>query len=215
MLFRSGATASGVSTIKDDGTGSIYLGGNTTSTPNISTDPGYPAQLDDDRPLAVNSITVNEASPYAVFTVTANKRDQAIEDVAGIVSFVDAETLATNGVNSVRDLANVTTTTRSTFTPMSDAISPSSATARIAFPVRVRETKSESPTTATATTTKTMPWTFVTSRPNGNQLPWSGAGTGNPYVVVPKNPRALFWRKSEAPIAVMSGTRRGALRSGR
>ena len=61
----------GIATIKDDGTGSIYkYSGTNSATPLTSSDSGYPAQLDDDRPLTVNSITVNEGSPYATFTVT-------------------------------------------------------------------------------------------------------------------------------------------------
>ncbi len=66
---------SGNSTIVDDGTGSIYLGNNNSSTPNAANDtdpngPDYPAYLDDDRPVTVNSIVVNEASPYAVLTIS-------------------------------------------------------------------------------------------------------------------------------------------------
>jgi len=60
----------GTGTINDDGTGSVFLATNTTATPNVSGDPGYPATLDDDRVMAVTNVTVNEASPYAVFTVT-------------------------------------------------------------------------------------------------------------------------------------------------
>lgn len=65
----------GISTIIDDGTGAIYLGNNNGFSGNHAGDtdpngPGYPAFLDDDRPLTVNNIVVNEASPYAVFVVT-------------------------------------------------------------------------------------------------------------------------------------------------
>jgi hypothetical protein len=57
--------ATGTATIKDDGTGDIYSGTSGTPTANV------PAEsLNDDRPLAVNDVTVNEGSPYAVFTVT-------------------------------------------------------------------------------------------------------------------------------------------------
>ena len=31
----------------------------------------------------------------------------------------------------------------------------------------------------------------------------------------PKKPRNVYWRKNDAPIAVISGTSRGAFRSGR
>ncbi len=61
-----GTAAVGTGTIKDDGTGDYWAANNTTATPAIPTG----VTLDDDRPLTVNSITVNEASPYAVFTVS-------------------------------------------------------------------------------------------------------------------------------------------------
>ncbi len=67
----AGVSASGQGGIIDDGTGSVFLGGNTTFTPSVSTDTGYPT-LDDDRPIRVASYgPVNEASQYAIFTVTA------------------------------------------------------------------------------------------------------------------------------------------------
>ena len=57
----SGTAAVGTGTIKDDGTGTIF---NNDGTPNTT------ATKDDDRPLTINSITVNEGSPYAVFEVS-------------------------------------------------------------------------------------------------------------------------------------------------
>ncbi len=72
----SGAITSGSANIYDDRTGSIYLDGNTTGTANISSDPGYPS-LDDDRTISVNNLTINEASNYAVFTVTGNSGQTA------------------------------------------------------------------------------------------------------------------------------------------
>ena len=71
--------AEGMAQIRDDGQGSIFLGNNNgsgnTLSPNSQGDtdpngPDYPAYLDDDRPILVNSIGVNEASPTGVFTVT-------------------------------------------------------------------------------------------------------------------------------------------------
>ncbi|MDP1667272.1 MAG: Ig-like domain-containing protein, partial [Methylobacter sp.] len=53
----------GIATIRDDGQGDIYPDNTTGATDNGAT-------KDDDRPLAVNNITVNEASAYAVFEVT-------------------------------------------------------------------------------------------------------------------------------------------------
>ena len=61
---------SGTSTIVDDGTGSIFLAGNNTSTPSTSGTSGYPSYLDDDRPVTVDNIAVNEASHWAMFTVS-------------------------------------------------------------------------------------------------------------------------------------------------
>ncbi|MFI3157998.1 MAG: VCBS domain-containing protein, partial [Methylococcaceae bacterium] len=61
----SNVAASGNSTIVDDGSGTKYDGTITGTSPTPST-----SNPDDDRPLAVNNITVNEASPYAVFEVT-------------------------------------------------------------------------------------------------------------------------------------------------
>ena len=61
-----GTGAVGTATIKDDGTGNYYAANNTTGTSSV---PGG-VVLDDDRTLTVNSFSVNEGSPYAVFTVT-------------------------------------------------------------------------------------------------------------------------------------------------
>jgi hypothetical protein len=64
-----GQEADGTGTILDDGTGDYWIGDATApATPKELDDAGI--DLDDDRLLAVNSITVNEGSPYAVFTVS-------------------------------------------------------------------------------------------------------------------------------------------------
>ncbi len=63
-----GTVVYGIGTINDEGEGDVFLPSNNTGTPNLSTDFGYPT-LDDDRGVTVTSPTVNEASPYAVFTV--------------------------------------------------------------------------------------------------------------------------------------------------
>ena len=67
--YTSGASrsAEGVATIVDDGTGTNYTGTITSGSPVTNT-----TSLNDDRALAVNSITVNEGGGYAVFTVSAN-----------------------------------------------------------------------------------------------------------------------------------------------
>lgn len=69
--FDNGLVETGTLTILDDGTGYVFLDGNKTAQPSSPADAGYPAVLNDDRGAgpAVNSIVVNEASPYAVFTL--------------------------------------------------------------------------------------------------------------------------------------------------
>jgi hypothetical protein len=74
--------ATGTATIKDDGTGSLFSGANNTGIAEAPRMNGLPARLNDDRstpnlgntlavPLVtINDVTVNEASPFAVFTVT-------------------------------------------------------------------------------------------------------------------------------------------------
>jgi large repetitive protein len=60
-------TDSASTSIVDDGTGTNYTGTITGGNPVTNT-----ISLNDDRSLAVNSITVNEGGGYAVFTVSAN-----------------------------------------------------------------------------------------------------------------------------------------------
>ncbi len=57
----TGTAATGTATIKDDGTGTIFNADGTENTTAVK---------NDDRPVSVTSPTVNEASPYAMFTVT-------------------------------------------------------------------------------------------------------------------------------------------------
>ena len=64
VSLSGGAASYGTATIHDDGTGNIYPSNNTTGNP----DPDAPK--DDDRALHVSDVLVNEASPYAVFTVS-------------------------------------------------------------------------------------------------------------------------------------------------
>jgi VCBS repeat-containing protein len=66
-----GVSTLGTAGINDDGTGSVFIAGNHSGTPD-SSGSDYPAALDDDRSLAVSSPLVNEASNYAVFTITGD-----------------------------------------------------------------------------------------------------------------------------------------------
>jgi hypothetical protein len=64
-----GQSFEGDSTINDEGIGEIFLEDNTSPIPNQPGDPGFPVQLDDDRVLGVTGSTVNEASPYVLWSV--------------------------------------------------------------------------------------------------------------------------------------------------
>ena len=63
-----GAGPIGTATIKDDGTGTLYPDQDPVNSTTPATDTS--STKDDDRPVAVNDITVNEGSPYAVFNVS-------------------------------------------------------------------------------------------------------------------------------------------------
>jgi hypothetical protein len=68
-----GSTVDGRGTILDDGTGKLFGAANTSGVPDplgTANDPSLPAVLDDDRVISVNHLTLNENSPYAVFTVS-------------------------------------------------------------------------------------------------------------------------------------------------
>jgi hypothetical protein len=73
VLFRS-----------DDGTGELYPDNKTGATDTVST-------KDDDRPLTVNSLTINEGSPYAVFTVTGSPGQQVKLALGNTASPNDAD----------------------------------------------------------------------------------------------------------------------------
>jgi hypothetical protein len=60
----AGTAATGTATVLDDGTGTIFNDNGTANNSQIK---------DDDRVLTVNSITVNEGSTYAVFTLSAHR----------------------------------------------------------------------------------------------------------------------------------------------
>jgi hypothetical protein len=75
----TGSAVIGTATILDDGSGTLFTSGNpvgiapatvTSPTTAVVSSANASALANDDRPLAVNSLTVNEGSPYAVFKVT-------------------------------------------------------------------------------------------------------------------------------------------------
>ncbi len=151
-----GTSGTGQATIKDDGTGSYFAyADNNTSTP--LTAPAA-SQLDDDRPLTVNSITVNEASPYATFTVTG---------VAGQwVSLALGNTTATNDVDATlnTDTGNAGTsvplqyfngTAWVDYTPSSRVQIPAGSTTLLVRTAIVNDAGFEGPETFTLTATNT------------------------------------------------------------
>lgn len=84
-----GASATGVGTIKDDGTGQWFTGvsGAGSDSAPVGT------RLNDDRTVSVNSITVNEASPYAVFTVTGTAGQYVSLALGNTASAADVDAL--------------------------------------------------------------------------------------------------------------------------
>jgi alpha-tubulin suppressor-like RCC1 family protein len=84
----AGVTAIGIATIKDDGTGNLFSIANNTGNTDSPTGVGdLPASIDNDqnRPLSINSIAVNERSSYSVFTVSgaANQVISSLALIAG------------------------------------------------------------------------------------------------------------------------------------
>lgn len=69
LVTLGGITAVGTATIVDNGNGTLYPNANPTNSTTPVTDT-TPTHLDDDRPLLINSIRVNEGSTHAVFEVT-------------------------------------------------------------------------------------------------------------------------------------------------
>ena len=95
------AGVTGTITIKDDASGSLFSASNTTTTPDAPGTNGLPQYLDDDRPLAVNSISVNEATPFAVFTVTGQPGQLVSLALGNTASTTDRDaTLGTDTANA-------------------------------------------------------------------------------------------------------------------
>jgi hypothetical protein len=86
-------TAIGTGTIVDDGTGGLFGPNNTTGQPNNPGSAGLPASLvkDDDRPLAVNDVTVRENAGYAEFTVTGAVGQYVHLSLANNTATIDAD----------------------------------------------------------------------------------------------------------------------------
>lgn len=77
--------AVGSSTIKDDGsTTNTFLGTNNSFSPTIG-------MGDNDSGLSINSLTVNEDSPYAIFTISGQSGQQVLLDINGISAIEDID----------------------------------------------------------------------------------------------------------------------------
>ncbi len=150
-------SAVGTGTIKDDGTGSIFMYSSPNSaTPLAPTDPGYPATLDDDRPLSVNTINVNEASPYATFTVTGSAGQLVSLSLGNTLSNSDVD--AKLGIDTTNAGTNVPLqyfngTTWVDYTPASLVQIPSSGNTLLVRTALVNDTSYEGPETLTLTAT--------------------------------------------------------------
>jgi VCBS repeat-containing protein len=80
-------SSGGLATILDNGQGDIF-------NPDGSVDPN--AQRDDDRPLAINSVEVNEASPYAVLRISGAPNQRLSLSLPGTGSATPAEDYLTS-----------------------------------------------------------------------------------------------------------------------
>lgn len=101
VATNTGGTPStgGSGTLHDDATGDWFLATNLTSTP----DSGL--VLDDDRPVSVTDLSVNEGSPYAVFTATA---------VTGQKVSLSVTNTTTTGLSTIQYLVGSTWTNYTT-----------------------------------------------------------------------------------------------------
>ena len=115
---------------------------------------------------------------------------------------------------STAPITNVKEITWSGFTPISAAAFGFSAVARMARPMRVLFTRNISPTSVTTVSTRIRICTvLMTAPPMLYSLASSriGNGFGLGFQMI----MASVCSSSDTPIAVISGARRGALRSGR
>ncbi|WP_415884957.1 tandem-95 repeat protein [Neptuniibacter sp. QD37_6] len=83
----AGATYSGQGGIIDDGTGAVFSASNTS----FVADSVSSSTLDDDREISVNSIEVNEGSPYAVFTVSGAANQYASLALSNGTAAIDVD----------------------------------------------------------------------------------------------------------------------------
>ena len=111
-------------------------------------------------------------------------------------------------------MTNVAAITRFTSTPISRATCGFCAVARIAVPSRVRYTSSASPAIMAKHRPRMASCTPVMVAPNTVKVV-SGMICGNAITFRLQTSIARCCRMIETPIAVISGARRGALRSGR
>ncbi|MFO7629217.1 MAG: VCBS domain-containing protein [Prochlorococcaceae cyanobacterium] len=80
-----GTDFTGTSTINDEGQGDFYGPNNTDGLPDAPGENGLPADLipDDDRVIAINDVSVNEGSQFAVFTLTGAAGQLALLSLTG------------------------------------------------------------------------------------------------------------------------------------
>jgi hypothetical protein len=115
----SGVSVIGTGAIFDDGTGSVFVAGNTSGDANTAGALDYPASLDDDRFFSVSSPLANENSNYIVFTVTG---DPGLSVTLYLISeWVDASSLGKANINAAQTLqywdGSLWTDYRSAFLP--------------------------------------------------------------------------------------------------
>ncbi|WP_293753187.1 hypothetical protein, partial [Limnohabitans sp. Rim8] len=104
-----GASDTGLGTITDDGTGTVFdtapnpATANAPATPGTRptattpvVDPAVQTVADDDRPVTVNNVEVNEATPFIVWTVGAKQGQYVQLDLASTGSGAGHATLGTD-----------------------------------------------------------------------------------------------------------------------
>lgn len=190
-----GTGATGTGTIKDDGTGDVFkYSSPTNAQPLTPTDPGYPSALDDDRPLSVNSINVNEASPYATFTVTGVTGQLVKLSLGNTASTTDVDaTLGTDtgnaGVGAPLQYFNGTAWVD--YTPGSLVPIPAGGNTLLVRTAVTNDTSNEGAETFTLNATNVsgaMATGIGTIKDDGTGDIFKYSGPGNPTPLAPTDP---------------------------